>query len=290
AGEIIPAVVRVLPEKRPAESSPFAMPDRCPACDSAVVRLEDEVAVRCPNDHCPPKVKAHINHFASRKAMDIDGLGEKQVQQFLDWGWFESLADIYKLVDRREELLARPGYKETSVDNLLGSIEASKQQPFWRVLFAIGLPGIGGVNARNLAARFGSIDALAKATTAEIAETSGIGPILAENIAEQLAQPEEFELIERLRESGLQLAGEAPGTSEGPLKDKTFVLTGSLPTMTRDQARELIEGAGGRVTSSVSKKTDYVVAGAEAGSKLEKAERLEITVLDEEQLTGLLAG
>ncbi len=291
AGDVIPRVVGPTPEaaKRKQRAAPPAPPAACPSCSTPTEKDGDWTF--CPNRRgCPGQRFQHFKHFVHRGAMDIDGLGEKQVQQFLDWGWFESLADIYTLADRREELLEQPGYKETSVDNLLGSIEASKQQPFWRVLFAIGLPGIGGVNARNLAARFGSIDALAKATTEEIAETSGIGPILAENIAEQLAQPEEFELIERLRESGLQLAGEAPGSSEGPLKDKTFVLTGSLPTMTRDQARELIEGAGGRVTSSVSKKTDYVVAGAEAGSKLEKAERLEIAVLDEDQLTDLLAG
>jgi DNA ligase (NAD+) len=221
--------------------------------------------------------------------MDIDGLGEKQVQQFLEWGWFESLSDIYALGSHRAELLEKPGYKEKSVDSLLAAIEQSKQQPFWRVLFAIGLPGIGGVNARNLAGRFGSIDALKGATNEQISETNGIGPILAENIAESLAQTEEIDLIERLREAGLQLEGDAPGSSEGPLKDKTFVLTGTLPNMTRDQARELIENAGGRVTSSVSKKTDYVVAGEEAGSKLEKAERLEVAVLDEDSLKALIA-
>lgn len=291
AGDVIPRVVGPTPEaagskERALEPHP---PAECPACATPTQKVGDWTI--CPNRRsCPGQRFQHFKHFVSRGAMDIDGLGEKQVQQFLEWGWFDSLADIYDLRERRDELLGRPGYKETSVDNLLASIEASKQQPFWRVLFGIGIHGIGGVNAKNLARRFGSIDAMRAATTAEIAQTSGIGPILAENIAEQLADPEELALITRLREAGLQFVGEAPGTSEGPLKDKTFVLTGTLPNMTRDQARELIENAGGRVTGSVSKKTDYVVAGAEAGSKLEKAKRLEVAVLDEAGLTELLGG
>ncbi len=289
AGDVIPRVVSPTPEavKAKGRAAPPHPPAKCPACGTPTEKVGDWTV--CPNRRgCPGQRFQHFKHFVSRAAMDIDGLGEKQVQQFLDWGWFDSLADIYSLAERRDELLEKPGYKETSVDNLLASIEASKQQPFWRVLFAIGIQGIGGVNARNLAGRFGSIDAIREATTEQIAETNGIGPILAENIAEQLVEPEEIELIERLRAAGLQLVGDAPGSSEGPLRDKTFVLTGTLPNMTRDQARELIESAGGRVTSSVSKKTDYVVAGAEAGSKLEKAERLEITVLDEDALKALI--
>lgn len=290
AGDVIPRVVGPTPEavKAKGRAKPPHPPAKCPACDTPTEKVGDWTI--CPNRRgCPGQRFQHFKHFVSRGAMDIDGLGEKQVQQFLEWGWFDSLADIYSLAERRDELLEKPGYKETSVDNLLASIEASKQQPFWRVLFAIGIQGIGGVNARNLAGRFGSIDALREATTAQIAETNGIGPILAENIAEQLAEPEEIELVERLRTAGLQLVGDAPGSSEGPLKDKTFVLTGTLPNMTRDQARELIENAGGRVTSSVSKKTDYVVAGAEAGSKLEKAERLEVAILDEDSLKELIS-
>lgn len=291
AGDVIPRVVGPTPAavNRKGRAELPAPPGACPACDTPTVKDGDWTV--CPNRcGCPGQRFQHFKHFVSRAAMDIDGLGEKQVQQFLEWGWFESLADIYELASHREELLTKPGYKEKSVDTLLASIEQSKEQPFWRVLFAIGIHGIGGVNAKNLSGRFGSIDAIADATTEQIAETNGIGPILAENIAEQLAEPEERELIERLRASGLQLVGDAPGSSEGPLKDKTFVLTGTLPNMTRDRARELIEDAGGRVTSSVSKKTDYVVAGAEAGSKLEKAERLGVAVLDEDALKALLAG
>ena len=289
AGDVIPRVVGPTPEAaaRKGRAKPPSPPAECPACGTATEKDGDWTY--CPNRRgCPGQRFQHFKHFVSRGAMDIEGLGEKQVLQFLEWGWFDSLADIYSLHEKRAELLEKPGYKEVSVDNLLGSIEASKQQPFWRVLFAIGLPGIGGVNARNLARRFGSIDALRGATTEQIAETSGIGPILAENIAEFLTDDEEIELVERLRAAGLQLEGEEPGSSEGPLKDKTFVLTGTLPNMTRDEAREKIEGAGGKVTSSVSKKTDYVVAGAEAGSKLEKAQRLEVAILDEDSLMQLL--
>jgi DNA ligase (NAD+) len=289
AGDVIPRVVGPTPEAvasttRAASPHP---PVECPACATKTVKTGDWTL--CPNRRgCPGQRFQHFKHFVSRGALDIDGLGEKQVQQFLEWGWFDSLADIYALHQRRAELLEQPGYKETSVENLLASIEASKQQPFWRVLFGIGIQGIGAVNAKSLARRFGSIDALAAATVEEIAETSGIGPILAETIAEQLAEPEEIDLIEQLRTAGLQLAGDTPGSSEGPLKGKTFVLTGTLPSMTRDQARELIEQAGGRATSTVSKKTDYVVAGAEAGSKLEKAERLGVAILDEDGLKALI--
>lgn len=289
AGDVIPRVVGPTPEavKRKGRAAPPQPPAECPACGTPTEKEGDWTY--CPNRRgCPGQRFQQFKHFVSRGAMDIEGLGEKQVQQFLELGWFESLSDIYALKDRRGELLSLERYGETSVDNLLASIEQSKQQPFWRVLFAIGVPGIGGVNARNLARRFGSVDALMRATTEQIAETSGIGPILAENIAEQFAQNEEVDLIERLRAAGLQLEGEEPGSSEGPLKDKTFVLTGTLPNMTRDEAREKIEGAGGRVTSSVSKKTDYVVAGAEAGSKLEKAERLEVAILDEDDLIELI--
>lgn len=289
AGDVIPRVVGPTPEAAASadRAAPPHPPAQCPACGAETVKVDDWTL--CPNRRkCPGQRFQHFKHFVSRSAMDIDGLGEKQVAQFLEWGWFDSLADIYALHERREQLLEKPGYKETSVDNLLASIEASKQQPFWRVLFGIGIQGIGAVNAKSLVGRFGSIDAIKSATTEEIALASGIGPILAENIAEQLAEPEEIELVERLRAAGLQFVGEAPGSSEGPLKDKTFVLTGTLPNMTRDQARELIEGAGGRVTGSVSKKTDYVVAGAEAGSKLEKAERLGIAVLSEDTLRELL--
>ncbi|MBI5310292.1 MAG: NAD-dependent DNA ligase LigA [Actinobacteria bacterium] len=293
AGDVIPRVVgpTAAGRDRKGRAAPPAPPSECPACGTPTKKDEGSDWTYCPNRRgCPGQRYQAFKHFVSRAAMDIDGLGEKQVALFLELGFFNELSDIYSLADHREALLQLDGFGEVSVDKLLASIEASKAQPFWRVLFAIGLPGIGSVNARNLARRFGSIDAMAAATTEQIAETYGIGEVLAESIAEHLAMDEERELIEKLRAAGLQLAGEEPAAAEGPLSGKTLVLTGTLPNMTRDQAREKIEAAGGRVTSSVSKKTDYVVAGEEAGSKLEKAERLEVTVLDEASLLELIGG
>ncbi len=291
AGDVIPRVIgpSAATRARKDRAAPPEPPATCPSCDTPTVKPEGSLWTICPNRHgCPGQRFQALKQFVSRGAMDIDGLGEKQLESFMELGFVKDLPDIYELATRREELLALDGYGETSVRNLLGSIDASKAQPFWRVLFAVGLPGIGAVNAKNLARRYGSIDALRAASPEEIAETSGIGPILAESIAEHLAEPQVWDMIERLREHGLQLVGEAPGTTEGLLAGKTFVLTGTLPNLTRDQATELIEAAGGRATSSVSKKTDYVVAGEAAGSKLEKAERLGIEILDEVGLRRLV--
>jgi DNA ligase (NAD+) len=218
--------------------------------------------------------------------MDIDGLGEKQVATFQRLGFVRTAADFYRL--DRDKLLELEGYGEVSVDNLLRSIEASKDRPFGVVLFAIGIEGVGYVTGRNLAARFRAIDALLDATPEQIAETPGIGPIVASLIHEQLADPQMRELIADLRGLGLRFEQEGPPPGEGPLAGKTFVLTGTLPDLTREEAQERILGAGGRVTTSVSKKTDYVVAGASPGSKLEKAERLGVTVVDEPGLLALL--
>jgi DNA ligase (NAD+) len=218
--------------------------------------------------------------------MDIDGFGEKQVFTFMQRGLIRTAADIYRL--QAEDILALEGYGEVSTRNLLAAIEASKERPFGRVLFALGLEGVGYVNGRNLAAHFRSMAKLQAATPDEIAETPGIGPILATGIAEQLADSDMRALIDDLRGVGLRFEEEGPPPGEGPLSGRTFVLTGTLPTLTREDATARITAAGGRVTSSVSKKTDYVVAGEQAGSKLEKAERLGTTVLDEPGLLGLL--
>ncbi len=291
AGDVIPRVVGPSPaaRERPGRAGPPRPPKECPACGTPTIKPEGSDWTTCPNRRgCPGQRYQAFKHFVHRGAMDIDGLGEKQVALFLEKEYFRDLPDIYALAEHRADLLELEGFGEVSVDKLLAAIEASKSQPFWRVLYAIGLPGIGAVNARNLARRFGSIDTLAAATTEQIAETYGIGEVLAESIAEHMAMDEERAMIERLRGYGLRLAGEEPAAAEGPLSGKTLVLTGTLPTMTRDQAREMIEAAGGRVTSTVSKKTDFVVAGAEAGGKLEKAERLGLVVLDEAGLVALI--
>jgi DNA ligase (NAD+) len=218
--------------------------------------------------------------------MDIDGLGEKQVGVLLERGLVRGAADLYELTEA--QLLELDGFAEISAKRLIAAIDASRQRPFSRVLFAIGIEEVGEVTARNLAGQFRQIDRLLAATPAEIEETPGIGPKMAATIAEQLAAPAERELIRRLRDAGLSFEEEGPPPGEGPLANLSFVLTGTLPTLTRERATELILLAGGRVTSTVSKKTDYLVAGDSPGSKLEKAERLGVSVIDEAGLLALL--
>jgi DNA ligase (NAD+) len=219
--------------------------------------------------------------------MDIDGLGEKQVQRFLSEGLIGDPADIYDLTAERLQRLERFG--ELSAANLIRSIERSRETPFGRVLYALGIPGVGYVNAHALAEHFGSIDALLEASEEQIAEVEGIGPVLARQIREELADESTHELIARLRERGLrfELSEEERRTEGGPLEGRTFVLTGTLPNLTREEATELIKRAGGKVASSVSRKTDYVVAGEDPGSKLAKAEELGTEVIDEERLREL---
>jgi DNA ligase (NAD+) len=286
AGDVIPQVISPAPHavEKPDRSPPPRPPERCPFCDTPTVKTEGAVFTRCPNRDCPERRWQLLTTFAG--VMDIDGLGEKQVALFQRLGFVRTAADFYRL--DRDRLLELDGYGEVSVDNLLRSIEASKDRPFGVVLFAIGIEGVGYVTGRSLADRFRTIDALLDATPEQIAETQGIGPIVANLIHEQLADPQMRSLIADLREIGLKFEQEGPPPGEGPLAGKTFVLTGTLPDLTREEAQERIMQAGGRVTSSVSKKTDYVVAGASPGSKLEKAERLGVAVLDEAGLLELL--
>jgi DNA ligase (NAD+) len=286
AGDVIPQVISPAPHavEKPDRADPPKPPERCPFCDTPTVKTEGVVFTRCPNRDCPERRWQLLTTFAA--VMDIDGLGEKQVGTFQKLGLVRTAADFYRL--EPEKLLELDGYGQVSVDNLLRSIEVSKERPFGVVLFAIGIEGVGYVTGRSLADRFRNIDALLDATPEQIAETQGIGPIVAGLIAEQLADEQMRALIADLREIGLKFEQEGPPPGEGPLAGKTFVLTGTLPDLTREEAQERILRAGGRVTSSVSKKTDYVVAGASPGSKLEKAERLGVTVLDEPGLLGLL--
>jgi DNA ligase (NAD+) len=286
AGDVIPQVISPAPHavEKPDRSPPVKPPERCPFCDTPTVKTEGVVFTRCPNRDCPERRWQLLTTFAG--VMDIDGLGEKQVAAFQRLGFVRTAADFYRLDP--EKLLELDGYGQVSVDNLLRSIEASKERPFGVVLFAIGIEGVGYVTGRSLADRFRTIDALLAATPEEIAETQGIGPIVANLIHEQLADEQMRALIADLREVGLKFELQGPPPGEGPLAGKTFVLTGTLPDLTREEAQERILRAGGRVTSSVSKKTDYVVAGASPGSKLEKAERLGVAVLDEPGLLALL--
>ena len=288
AGEVIPQVISPAPDaaKRRGRARRPRPPKRCPICKTATVKAEGDVFTRCPNRDCPGRQWQLLTHFAAKGAMDIDGLGDERVSQLMREGLVRNAADLYDLT--LEQLTALEGFGEVSARNLLAAIEASKERPFTRVLWSLGIESVGGVNARNLAQRFRSIDALMTASPEDIAHTPGIGPVVAEIVHDALVDPGLRELVERLRAAGLKLEMEGPPPGEGPLADKTFVLTGTLPTLTREEATERILAAGGRVTSSVSKNTDYLVAGDSPGSKLEKAQRLGTKVLDEAGLVKLL--
>jgi DNA ligase (NAD+) len=290
AGDVIPQVISPAPhvvERKDRTPTPRP-PERCPSCGTPTVKPAESVFTHCPNRDCPGRRWQLLTHFVSRGAMDIDGIGEKQVTVLMERGLVRTAGDFYRLTEA--QLLEIERFGEVSARNAIAAIEASKQRPFGRVLFAIGIEGVGEVTGRNLAQRFRSIDALMAATPEQIAETPGIGPIVAQQIHDELADPQMRTLVEDLRALGLRLEEEGPPPEEGPLAGKAIVLTGTLPTLTREQATERILAAGGRVTSSVSKKTDYVVAGESPGSKLEKAERLGVPVLDEPGLEALLAG
>jgi DNA ligase (NAD+) len=290
AGDVIPQVVSPkLPRKRKGARKPKP-PKKCPQCETPTVKPEDSVFTICPNRNgCPGQASQHVKHFVSKGAMDIDGLGEKQAQTFLEGGVISDVADIYDLTVER--LIELDRFAETSAQNLVAAIEASKQRPFKRVLYALGLPGVGYVTAEALADHFGSIDALHEADPEAIEEVEGVGPIMAVQIAESLADDATWALVEKLRTKGVRLEADASERRRqgGPLEGKTVVLTGTLPELTRDEAAALVKSAGGKVTSSVSKKTDYVVAGESPGSKLAKAEKFGTEILDEAGLRELVA-
>jgi len=289
AGDVIPQVVSPLIQRRPKRTRRVKPPAECPACGTPTVKPEDAVFTICPNRAgCPGQSFQHVKHFVSKGAMDIDGLGEKQAMRFLREGLIEDVADIYELSEDRLEGLE--GFGEVSARNLMAAIDASRSRPFKRVLYALGLPGVGYVTAEALAEHFGSIDALHSADPEAIEGVEGVGPIMAVQIAESLADERTWELVEKLREKGLRLEQDASErrASGGPLEGKTLVLTGTLPELTREEAGAMIKAAGGKVVNSVSKKTDYVVAGENPGSKLAKAESLGTEVLDEAGLLVLL--
>jgi DNA ligase (NAD+) len=286
AGDVIPQVVSPAPHavEKKGRAKPPKPPAKCPVCGTKTVKPEGSVFTKCPNRVCAGRQWQLLKHFASQGAMDIEGLGEKQVSTLMEKDLVKTAGDFYRL--SAEQLTGLEGYGEVSANRLLAAIEASKARPFGRVLFAIGLEGVGFVTGRNLAQQFRTIDALLAASADQIAETPGIGPVVAGLIAEQLADEQMRALIADLRGLGLTFEEEGPPPGEGPLAGRTFVLTGTLPDLTREEATERITRAGGRVTGSVSKKTDYVVAGESPGSKLAKAERLGVAVIDE---AGLLA-
>lgn len=288
AGDVIPQVVSPAPhmverDDRPDRPLP---PKHCPSCGTPTVKPAGAVFTRCPNRMCPDRRWQLLKHFVSRGAMDIDGLGEKQVALLLARELVRTAGDFYRVTE--EQLVALEGFGEVSARRLRSAVDGSRERPFARVLFALGIEEVGEVTARNLAMRFRTIDALLDASPEQITETSGVGEKMALVIAAQLADAQMRELIEDLREQGLRLCEEGPAPSEGPLANRTLVLTGSLPDWSREQATERIMAAGGRVTGSVSRKTDYLVAGETPGTKLEKAERLGVAVIDEAALRKLI--
>jgi DNA ligase (NAD+) len=287
AGDVIPQVISPAPHEAEREdrSPPPHAPERCPFCNTPTVKAEGAVFTRCPNLECPERNRQIVTAFAY--ILDIDGLGEQQVANFLRLGLIRNAADLYRLEPAR--LLELDGYGEVSVNKLLDSIERSKGQPFGRVLFALGIEGVGYVTGNSLAQHFRTIDALLDATPERIEETQGVGPKMARSIHDQLADEQMRSLIHDLRDRGLMFEEAGPPPGEGPLAGKTLVLTGTLPNLTREQATEMIVRAGGKVTGSVSRKTAYVVAGESPGSKLAQAERLEVPVLDEDGLRALLS-
>jgi DNA ligase (NAD+) len=288
AGDVIPQVLSPAPhvverKDRPPLPQP---PERCPSCGTPTVKAPDSVFTACPNRDCPARAWQLLKHFVSRGAMDIEGLGEKQVALLQEQGLVKTAGDFYRLSE--EQLTELEGFGALSASNLLRAIDESKQRPFARVLFALGIEEVGEVTGRSIARQFGDIDALLAASAEEIEQTPGIGAKMATSIRRQLDDPRMRALIEDLRALGLRFRAEGPPPGQGPLAGKTLVLTGTLPEWSREDASERIMAAGGRVTSSVSKKTDFLVAGDSPGSKLEAAERLGVTVLDEAGLRTIL--
>ena len=285
-GDVIPKVTRVVEDKaHPRGHKSFHMPERCPECGTKVVRTEGEVDYRCVNANCPAKLRERILHFASRHVMNIEGMGDALVNQLTDRGLVKNVADIYRIT--KADLLQLERMGDKSAQNVLDEIEASKKLPLERVIFGLGIRFVGERTAQFLAEHFGSIDALMDASPEELQQVNEVGPRIAQSIAEFFQEPKNRDLVEQLRKFKLTLTGHKKqrGTK---LAGKTFVLTGTLAGYSRDQAKKMIEDAGGRVAGSVSKKTDYVIAGSDAGSKLEKARELGVAVIGEKEMTELL--
>ncbi|MDR1164034.1 MAG: NAD-dependent DNA ligase LigA [Candidatus Accumulibacter sp.] len=289
AGDVIPEIVRVVVEKRPDSASEFVMPKTCPVCASAVERVEDEATVRCTAGlYCPAQRKQSLLHFASRRAIDIEGLGERIIDQLVDSALVETPADLYRLDSATLATLERMA--EKSAANLLDAIEKSRKTTLARFIYALGIRNVGITTAKDLARHFGRLDDLLAADEAALLRVCDVGPVVADSIVRFLSEAHNLEVIKRLKDAGVswEEGDGAPSGQEGALAGKTFVLTGTLPTLSRDDAKALIEAVGGRVSSSVSKKTGYVVAGESPGSKLERANALGVPVLSEAQLRALI--
>ena len=301
AGEVIPQVIKVVPELRPSDALPWHMPDRCPVCGEPVTRTPGEADTYCTNAACPEQLVRHVEHFVARGAMDIDGLGEKLVAQFVTDGLIADVADLYNLVPA--DLEGREGFAEKRIANVIAAVDASRHRPLRRLLIGLGIRHVGSTVAAALAGAFGSLDALAGADETALTAVDGVGPEIAASVVAWFAVPRNRALAQRLTAAGVRVAdpdwtpraavegggdGGAANGAAGPLAGKKLVLTGTLPTMTREEAAARIEAAGGKVVGSVSAKTDYVVAGEAAGSKLAKAQALGVAVIDEAGLIDLV--
>ena len=286
AGEIIPQVISVMNPGRKDRPGPFSMPVHCPACNEKLVKFEEEVAWRCINPQCPPQVKERITHFASRDAMDIDGLGEAVVKQLIEEGLIETYADLYTL--KKEDLLPLERMAEKSADNLINAIQESKKQPLERVIYALGIRFVGKTVAKDLAGNLKLMDKIISADVESLISIDAIGPKIAESVHAFFQNEKNITLIDRLREYGLNFESGQKTSASALLEGKKFVLTGSLPSMTRKEATDLIEKHGGSTSSSVSKNTDYLLAGESPGSKYNKAEELNVPILSEADLKNMV--
>jgi DNA ligase (NAD+) len=285
AGDVIPAVVRVLTERRKPDAQPSFPPERCPQCGSEVVRIADEVAVRCMGLSCPPQIRESIMHFAARNAMDIEGLGEKLIEQCLSLGLVQSVADLYRLT--RDDFMRFERMGDKLAANLLAAIENSKKRELGRFIFALGIRHVGERTAKSLAQAFGSLDNLQRATFDELVSIRDIGATVAQSIRTFFGNQENIAVIGRMLEAGVAPAVELKQVG-GRFTGKTFVFTGALSRFTREEAQRLVEAEGGTAVGSVSKKTSFVVAGEDAGSKLARASQLGVTVLSEDEFVALL--
>ena len=290
-GDVIPKVTEVIPEKREKGSRKFPVPEKCPVCSTKLVQSEEEVYIYCPNYFCPAQVQGRIEHFVHRDAMDVEGLGGSIIAVFLENGLIKDFSDIYELKNKRKEIISLERFGEKSVDNILLAIEKSKEKPFEKVLFALGIKQVGERTAKLLAKHFRSIENLSEASVDEIDDIYEIGPSIAQSVVDFFKDDKNIKLLNKLKKAGLKFESENTGTlkTKEEFLGKVFVLTGTLQKFTRSQASEIIENLGGRTSGSVSKKTDYVLAGNEAGSKLDKAKKLGVKILTEEDFEKMIS-
>ena len=285
AGDVIPEVVRVIKERRTGLEKSFVMTNTCPVCGSELIRKDDEAAHFCINPNCDKKKVEALIHFASRDAMDIEGLGDKIVEEFYELGFIKTIDDIYCLDRYSEEIKLMEGYGEKSVSNLLSSIEKSKANSLEKLLFGLGIKEVGAKGAKVIAKRFKTMDAIANASIEDLLNIKDVGHVMSESIYNYFKDENNQNLLTTLVMLGLNMEYNSSANTfdeNNPFNGKTVVLTGTLPSMGRNEAKQILEDCGANVSGSVSKKTDYVIAGAEAGSKLDKAQALNITIIDEE--------